>query len=473
MSEATVGKRLRKGAEIEFVVEKFADRGKTVSRIDDFVVFLSGSAPGDRVRAKIIKRKKKFAEARLLELLEPSPMRTDPTCRFFGTCGGCKWQHVKYEHQLEAKQQAVEEALRNVEGISNVQVRPTIGSEKTFWYRNKMEFSFSAHRWLTPQEIASKDDFDRTFALGLHAPGSYQKVLDLDVCYLQSETSVNIVNALRVLSVANGWEPWNVRDHTGYLRHLVIRSSEDSGEHLVNLVTNGYNEDRIRMVADTLRDIANVTSLVNTINTGVAQTSYGEETKVIFGPGRIVEKIGSYSFGLAPNAFFQTNTTQAERLYEVVREFAGLQGKEVVYDLFSGAGSISIYLSGECERVVGIEVIENAVMDARENAIQNGVENCEFVLGDVLKVFDEEFVEKHGTPDVLITDPPRAGMHPKVARRLAAFGPPKIVYVSCNPQTQAMDLKALVETYDIEAVQPVDMFPHTHHIENVVLLKRR
>ncbi len=473
MTETTAETRIKRGATIEFVVDKFADRGKTVTRLNDFVVFVSGVAPGDRIRARIFKKKRKYAEARLEEILEPSSLHTTPTCKYFGTCGGCKWQHVKYEHQLEAKQQAVQEALRNVPGIDASMVRQVIPSAKTLWYRNKMEFSFSAHRWLTREEIESDEVFERGFALGLHAPGSYKRVLDLDVCYLQTETAVEILNVIRSLAVSEGWTPWDVSNHTGYLRHLVIRSSTSSGDHLVNLVTNRADEERMSKVAGALQQVDGVSSLVNTINSGVAQTSYGERTDIIFGSGRIVDKIGKYSFGLAPNAFFQTNTTQAEVLYDVARDFAELEGGEVVYDLFSGAGSISIFLSEFCKRVVGIEVIEASVLDARRNAEENGVENCEFVLGDVLEIFNESFLEKHGKPDVLITDPPRAGMHPKVVRRLSGFGPRRIVYVSCNPQSQAKDLSVLAENYDVIAIQPVDMFPHTHHIENVVQLERR
>ncbi len=468
--------RIKKGEQVEMTMEKFADRGKSLARVNGYVVFVAGAVPGDRVRARIFKRKKGFAEARLLEVLSPSTLRTEPRCRYVGTCGGCKWQHVSYEAQLEAKRQSVAEALAHQGGFdaASLVIHPTLGAAETYFYRNKMEFSFSQHRWLTPDEIASGTSFDTDFALGLHVPGNYLKVLDLQECHLQSELSVRLVNGVRAFAKAHGWKPWHIKAHHGFLRHLVIRQGTNTGETMVALVTNGYDADRMQQLAGHLQEhFPEVTTFVNIINTGVAQTAYGEAMHTVFGPGVIHDTIGSYRFEIAPNAFFQTNTRQAERLYEVARDFAGFQPDDLVYDLYCGAGTISLFVSAAVRQVVGVELVEEAVANARANAKANGVTNCTFVAGDMLKLFTPDFVRQHGRPDVLIVDPPRAGMHPKVVKQIAALRPERFVYVSCNPQSQARELGELQDLYAIEAVQPVDLFPHTHHIENVIKLRAR
>ena len=467
-------RRLKRGAEIELTIEKFADRGKSLARLDGYVVFVAGAVPGDRVRVQVIKGKKNYAEARLLDVLTPSPLRTEPRCFYFGTCGGCKWQHVAYPAQLDAKRQSVREALIHHGHLEDLDVRPTLGAEAIYFYRNKMEFSFSTHRWLTPQEIASGESFDTAFALGLHIPGNFYKVLDLNECHLQSEASVRLVNGVREFARLRGWKPWNIRSHEGFLRHLVIRQAANTDELMVNLVTNGYDRGGMAELAIYLRmEHPEVTTFVNTINTGVAQTAYGEDMHTVFGPGVIHDCIGPYRFEVAPNAFFQTNTRQAERLYEVARDFADLQPDDLVYDLYCGAGTISIFVADKAKHVVGVEVVGEAVENARANARANAVENCTFVSGDLLKVFTPNFIDHYGRPDVLIVDPPRAGMHPKIVKRIAELRPERFVYVSCNPLTQARDLALLQDAYTVEAVQPVDLFPHTHHVENVVKLRAR
>lgn len=464
---------MRKGTEIELTLEKFADRGKSLARVDGFVVFVAGAVPGDRVRARVFKKRKGFAEARLLEVLAPSDMRTTPRCEYFGTCGGCKWQHVGYEHQLEAKRESVHDALTRAGGLTLPEdgVRPTLGAESPYFYRNKMEFSFSAYRWLTPEEIATKDAFDTDFALGLHVPGNFMKVLDLKACYLQSELSVKLVNATREIAKAESWAPRDVRTGEGWLRHLVIRNGQRTGEVMVNLVTNGASDSRIQAYAAMLRfQFPEVTTLIHTINTGKAQTAYGEAMHTIYGPGVIHDEIGGLRFEIAPNAFFQTNTNQAERLYEVAREFADLKPTDRVFDLYCGAGTISLFLAKHCAEVLGVELVEEAVANARANAKANGITNARFVAGDMRDLFTEDFIATHGTPDVLVVDPPRAGMHPKVVERILAMRPERIVYVSCNPQSQARDLAPLKDAYRVDAVQPVDLFPQTHHVESVVRL---
>jgi 23S rRNA (uracil1939-C5)-methyltransferase len=464
---------VKRGTKIELDIEKFADKGKSLARVNGYVVFVEGAVPGDRVQAYVYRTKKNYAEAKLDTLIEPSALRTEPRCRYADTCGGCAWQHVDYDAQLGAKRQSVEEAFLHQGGFDDVDVPPVIGAEDVFYYRNKMDFDFSADRWLTSDEIETGKDFDTDFALGLHVPGNFFKVLDLQECHLQSRWSAQFVNALRDVVKTRGWAPWDIRDHEGFLRHLVIREGKRTGEKMVNLVTNGFNADRMDALAEFLHaEQPEVTTLVNTIHTGKSQNPQGEP-RVIFGPGVIHDEIGPHRFEISPGAFFQTNTAQAERLYEVARDFADLRPDDVVYDLYCGAGTISIFMAGGVQKVVGAELVESAVENARSNAETNGVTNCTFENGDLKKLFTDAFVDRHGRPDVLVVDPPRAGMHKDVVAQIAELRPERFVYVSCNPQTQARDLGRLREVYRIEAMQPVDMFPHTPHIENVVQLARR
>lgn len=464
---------VKRGTKIELDIEKFADKGKSLARVNGYVVFVEGAVPGDRVQAYVYRTKKNYAEAKLDTLIEPSALRTEPRCRYADTCGGCAWQHVDYDAQLGAKRQSVEEAFLHQGGFDEVDVPPVIGAEDVFYYRNKMDFDFSADRWLTSDEIETGKDFDTDFALGLHVPGNFFKVLDLQECHLQSRWSAQFVNALRDVVKTRGWAPWDIRDHEGFLRHLVIREGKRTGEKMVNLVTNGFNADRMDALAEFLHaEQPEVTTLVNTIHTGKSQNPQGEP-RVIFGPGVIHDEIGPHRFEISPGAFFQTNTAQAERLYEVARDFADLRPDDVLYDLYCGAGTISIFMAGGVQKVVGAELVESAVENARSNAAINNVDNCTFEAGDLKKLFTTGFVDRHGHPDVLIVDPPRAGMHKDVVAQIAELRPERFVYVSCNPQTQARDIDRLRDAYRIEAIQPVDMFPHTPHIENVVQLAPR
>ena len=464
---------VKRGQTVELDIEKFADKGKSLARANGYVIFVEGAVPGDRVKAYVHRAKTNYAEAKLDTLLEPSDLRTTPRCRYADTCGGCAWQHVDYGAQLDAKRQSVEEAFLHQGGFEAVDVPPVIGADDIFYYRNKMDFDFSADRWLTADEIATGDDFDTDFAVGLHVPGNFFKVLDLQECHLQSEWSAQFVNALRTFVKARDWAPWNIRDHKGYLRHLVIREGKRTGERMVNLVTNGFNAERMEALADFLQsEQPTVTTLVNTIHTGKSQNPEGE-SRAIFGPGVIHDEIGPHRFEISPGAFFQTNTAQAERLYEVARDFADLQPDDMLYDLYCGAGTISIFMADAVQKVVGAELVESAVANARANTAINDVTNCTFENGDLKKLFTDAFVGRHGRPDVLIVDPPRAGMHKDVVAQIAKLRPERFVYVSCNPQTQARDIDRLRDAYRIEAMQPIDMFPHTPHIENVVKLARR
>lgn len=462
------------GTELTVDIDKFADRGKSIARVDGYVVFVPGGVPGDRLKVRVVKAKKKFAEAVPVEVLKPSADRTNPECPYFGTCGGCKWQHVKYEAQLAAKQASVKEAFEHHAGFTDVNVKPTIGSDRIYGYRNKMEFSFSAERWLTTEEIATGEVFDTSFALGLHAPGSFNKVLDINECHLHPTIGTRLLNGVRSFVLEKGWLPWHIRKHSGYLRHLVLRFAAATDDLMVNLVTSGFDAERMQDFASFLQaEFPEVTTLVNTINTSVAQTAFGEEIKTIFGNGLIEDGIGDQRFQIAANAFFQTNTHQAATLYQIAADYADLKPDDLVYDLYSGAGTISLFIADQVSHVVGIELVEEAVENARQNASANQIDNVSFVVGDMMRIFKEDLIEEHGTPDVLIVDPPRAGMHPKVVKQIGRLRPERFVYVSCNPLTQARDLEMLREAYSIEAVQPVDLFPHTHHVENVVKLRAR
>lgn len=458
---------------IELEIEKFADKGKSLARVDGYVVFVEDAVPGDQVKAYVYKAKSNYAEAKLDTLLQPSDLRTKPRCRYAHECGGCRWQHVTYEAQLEAKRQSIQEAFDHHTEFEDVNVRATIGSEKTFFYRNKMDFDFSADRWLTSDETDTDRAFDTDFALGLHVPGNFYKVLDLKECHLHSELSARLVNGIRDFVKERGWEPWDIRNQTGFLRHLIIRTGERTGDAMVNLVTYGAPADRLRAFADFLEaDFPEVTTFVHTNHTGKSQNPEGEE-QVVFGPGVIYDEIGKYRFEISPSAFFQTNTLQAERLYEVACEFADFQPSDRLYDLYCGAGTISLFMSEFVDEVIGVELVEDAVQNARSNAQMNDVGNCSFVSGDLKSLFTSSFVQEHGSPDVLIVDPPRAGMHKDVVAQITEIQPDRFVYVSCNPQTQVRDLERLGDFYQIDAVQPVDMFPHTTHVENVVRLTLR
>ena len=465
---------MKKGKEIELTIEKFADKGKSLARVDGYVVFVPQVVPGDRVVARIKRKKKSYAEAVLVEVLDPSPLRVQPRCRYFGTCGGCKWQHVDYEAQLEAKRQSVRDALVHTGGFGDIEVQATQGAKEIFHYRNKMEYSFSASRWLTTEEIATGASFNTDFALGMHVPGRFDRVIDLHACYLPDPISIEIVNGLRELALKEGWTCWSTSTQTGYLRHLVVRTGKRTGEVMVNLVTNGHDEGRFEQITGFVqRSFPQVTTFLNTSHTGVAQVAIGEKEYVGFGPGVIHDEIGGFKFEIAPTAFFQTNTVQAEKLYEYVRHFAEAGEEDLVYDLYCGAGTISIFMAPSVKHVVGIELVPDAVKNAYSNADANGINNCTFLEGDIKNLFDTEFIAAHGRPDVLIVDPPRAGMHEKVVKEIADLRPARFVYVSCNPQTQARDLQLLSDLYSIERVQPVDLFPHTTHIENIIKLKLR
>ncbi len=463
---------LRIGENLELNVDKFADKGKCLSRYNGFVIFIEGVIPGEIVRARPYRIKKNYAEAKLLCLLQASPFRVSPQCRYFGFCGGCKWQHVLYERQLDAKKQSILEAASTIAGFHGLTVNDTIGSPLIYGYRTKMEFSFSDRIWLPEKEVKPLNFSKNGFAAGLHAPSQFSSVIDIQECHLQRSPSSKILNLIRKTALKHGWEPWNCIKKIGYLKHLIMRIAERTGQIMVNLVTESYIPERMKLLQGLLqRNFPEITTFVNSIVPGSSQSVSGAEVEVIYGAGVIYERIGDYFFEIKPNAFFQPNTAQAEVIYNLARLYADLNPNDIVYDLYCGIGTISIIFSAYAKKIVGIEISREAVDNAHRNAEANNVNNCSFICGDLMKMFNEDFVYQHGRPDVIILDPPRPGLHKKTVEQIARLKPLRLVYVSCNPATQMRDISMLKDFYKIEEVQPVDMFPQTCHIESVVKMR--
>ena len=451
-------------------ITDYAAEGKALVRHEGKVVFVSGAIPGDRVNIRLSKNKKDWAEGKAVDILEPSPDRLEPFCKHFGTCGGCKWQMLPYEKQLAFKQQ---EAIQNLVRIGKIElpeVLPIVGSADTIHYRNKLEFTFSNKRYLTNAELNNENISAQQNALGYHAPGIFDKVIDIDECFLMDDVNNRIRNTVREIAVENNFSYYNIKEHTGWLRNIIIRYCS-TGELMVNICINHEDEpNRLILLNSLLSKVPEISTLLYTINPKWNDSIYDLEPIVYHGKGYAIEKLEDFEFIISPKSFFQTNTRQAEKLYSITRAFAGLTGTETVYDLYCGTGSIGIFLSKQAKKIIGVEVIEDAIEDARKNAALNNIQHATFIAGDVIKICNDEFFEQHGRPDVIITDPPRAGMHEKLVIKLLEMAAPKIVYVSCNTATQARDLSLLSEKYKVMKVQPVDMFPHTHHIESVVLL---
>ena len=474
---------MKKFEELTVTLESFAFEGKSIDRVDGFVVFVEGGVPGDEVRVRVRKVKKQHAEAEVVEVLKKSSLRVEPRCKYFGTCGGCKWQYVDYQAQLDFKRQHVVDALERIGGFKDVAVNPTLGAEDIYFYRNKMEFSFG-NKWITREELNARSlnpepkTERETFALGMHIPQRFDKVLDLDECHLQSEASNRILNLVRKFCLDRELSINSTFTHTGYLRNLVIRQSTHTNELMVNLVTSDDRPELLLVLSSLLlTEFPSITTIVNNITQRKSQVAIGESEKVYHGPGYITERIGKRTYRISANSFFQTNTKQAERLYDTAKRMAQLKPDDVVFDLYCGTGTIALHIADDVKEVVGVENVEAAIDDARKNAAANGVGNCTFVLGDLKDRLtkDTAWLNNHPSPNVMIIDPPRAGMHKKVVQEVLAMKPERIVYVSCNPATQARDLRLMcTETgYRIIEVQPVDMFPHTYHIENVVSLEKK
>ncbi len=460
---------------VTLTIDHVAFEGRAVARLDGFVVFVDGAVPGDTVEAKIFRTKKQFAEARVVEVLVPSPHRVTPACTHFGTCGGCRWQHLSYEQQLVWKEQNVRESYERLGGFTGVRVHATVASEHVFFYRNKMEFSFAAKRWLLPHEIGTVSPGDEPFALGLHAPGRYDKVLRIEACHLQSEESNAILNATRTFFEARGLNAWDSDKMEGTLRNLVIREGGHTGDRMVYLLTSGLDEAVLTDYATLLREPRlGVTTFVHGLSRRKAQVSTAETMQVMFGEGLIRDSIGGAVFEVSPLSFFQTNTLQAERLYAVAADYAQLSADDDVWDLYCGTGTIALFLAPRVRSVLGIELNAAAVADAQENARRNGIANARFECADILHFARAAASGSEPAPSRIILDPPRAGLHPSIIPAIAPLGVPRIVYVSCNPATSARDCALFAEHgYEIEEITPVDMFPHTYHIECVVSLRLR
>lgn len=465
-----------KGEDIELTIEGLSGDGKTVARQEGMVFFVERAVPGDVVRARIWKLKKNYAEARAVEILKPSELRVSPRCKHFGVCGGCRWQDLAYDAQLTFKRKNVIDAFERLGGFKDPDVRSVIGCEDPYFYRNKMEFTFSNFRWLTEEELHNEEAAKSELALGLHVPEHFEKVVNIEECFLQSELAAGILNTVREVCRVWNLSVYSTRTHEGYLRHLVIREGKRTGEVLVNLVTTSdWPEAMGNLKTLLLKQFPEITTIVNNITERRSMVALGDKEKVYHGEGTITERIGERVFRISANSFFQTNTLQAERLYAVAKDLAGLQKDDVVYDLYCGTGTIAICLADAVERVVGIEVVESAIDDAMRNVELNRVPNCYFLLGDLKDTLtkDSAWLREHPAPSVIVTDPPRSGMHPKVIRQMVRLSPRRIVYVSCNPGTQARDARLLADAgYELGVIQPVDMFPHTDHVEAVALFTR-
>ncbi len=456
-------------------IESYAAEGKSIAKLEDGkVLFVDNAIPGDVVDVVITKDKKSWAQGRVLRLVTPSPQRVTPFCQHFGVCGGCKWQMLPYPMQLAYKQQQVTDQLQRIGHLELPDMQPIIGSATDKYYRNKLEFTFSAHRYLTFEQIADRDEkIAPVPALGFHAPGLFDKVVEIQTCYLQHEPTNMLLKVLREYTETHALPYYDFKAQYGWLRNVILRITS-TGEILINLVIHHEDkENREALLQHMMEHIPRITSLNYTINPKVNDTIHDQEVICYHGRPYIEEKLENFRFKISPKSFFQTNTKQAEALYRVTREFAGLTGTETLYDLYCGTGSIGIFCSAMAKKVIGIEVVEDAIKDAHENAALNGLDNCLFFAGDAEKICTDAFFAQHGRPDVIVTDPPRAGMTEKLIMQLLKIRAPKVVYVSCNPATQARDLQLLNDTYRITRLQPVDMFPHTHHIENVALLELR
>lgn len=463
--------KLKKGAILELDITDIVFGGRGLAKLDGFAVFVDQAVPGDRVTARVFKKKKNYAEARVVSLLSASSDRISPPCRYSGYCGGCKWQFLAYEKQLEYKTRHVSESLEHIGGISDVTVLPAIASEAAFGYRNKMEFSCADRRWLLPSELGDAR-ISMDFALGLHVPGTFHKVLDIDACLLQPDTGNAILRQVRDHMRESGMPPYGLRSHTGYWRFLMLRHSRAFDRWLVNIVTATENPKAVQCIADDLRSrFPMIEAVVNNITARKSGVAFGEKEVPLSPTSVLREKLGPFEFEISANSFFQTNTRGAETLYRQVAAYAELTGSETVMDLYSGIGTIPIWLSGNASEVVGLEIVESAVADAERNCLRNGIDNCRFVLGDIRESLAAFSPAAGGNiPDVMIIDPPRDGMHKDVVKQVLAMAPKRIVYVSCNPATLARDLGILRTAYEIDEVQPVDLFPHTYHIESVTKL---
>lgn len=457
----------------EIEISGVAAEGKSIARFNDMVIFIPFGAPGDIADIKIDRKKHSYAEGHIERLITPSPIRTQPRCEHFTVCGGCRWQHLPYEYQLKCKQQQVTDALTRIAKVELPEISPIIGSKETWHYRNKMEYTFSNKKWLTFDQLRSGEEFPDRDAAGFHIPGAFDKVLDINRCHLQDDFGNRLRNFIKDYGKAEGMSFYDLKSNSGFLRTLMIRIAS-TGEIMVLMAVGEDNQCAIQKLMTAINDrFPEITSLFYVINTKLNDTFADLDIVTFSGRPYIEERMDDLRFRIGPKSFYQTNSEQAHRLYEVARDFAELKGEELVYDLYTGTGTIANFVAKCCRKVIGIEYVEDAIKDARINSEVNGIENTLFFAGDMKDVLTDDFIDEHGRPEVMIVDPPRAGMHGDVVNVILNAEPERIVYVSCNPATQARDLALLDEKYKVVRVQPVDMFPHTHHVENVVKLQRR
>lgn len=450
-----------------------AAEGKAIAKVNDMVVFVPFAAPGDIVDIQLTRKKQSYAEGKVVFFHSYSEKRTTPVCEHFGICGGCKWQHLPYEEQIKHKQQQVTDNLTRIGKIHAEETMPILGSEKTTFYRNKLEFTFSNKKWLTNEQMASGESFPCMDALGFHIPGMFDKVLDINKCWLQQDISNKIRLCIKKYCLEHdGYVFFDLRNQEGFMRNIIIRTAS-TGELM--LIVIFYKEDKERretLLAHLAETFPEITSLLYVINGKCNDTITDQEVVVYKGKDHIIEEMEGLQFKVGPKSFYQTNSEQAYNLYKITREFAGLTGNELVYDLYTGTGTIANFVSRSAKKVIGIEYVPEAIEDAKVNAALNKIDNTLFFAGDMKDILTQTFINQYGRPDVIITDPPRAGMHDDVINTILFAEPQRIVYVSCNPATQARDLSLLSVKYNVKKVQPVDMFPHTHHVENVVLLEK-
>ncbi|MCI0515531.1 23S rRNA (uracil(1939)-C(5))-methyltransferase RlmD [candidate division KSB1 bacterium] len=469
-----------RGQELTITIEGLAFSGKSFARLDDFMIFVERALPGQQVLVRVTKKRAHYAEARRLQILMPSPLEITPPCPHFGlnNCGGCLWQNLNYRSQLQFKQIQVQDCLQHIGGLENFSVQPIMPAPEIYFYRNKMEFSFGEKPWYPASNPPPAQR--PPLALGLHVPGHFDRIVDIENCQLLSPVSNQILTFIRNFALASGLEAWRTRDYLGFWRNVVFRQAKTTGELMVNLVTAALPEHYpvVRQLAQQLQtNFAAITTIVHNICRKKAQVTTGDEEFILMGAGKLRERIGQFTFEISANSFFQTNTQQAEKLYQQILQLSEVNGAEVVYDFYCGTGTIAIYLAPYVREVLGFEIIPAAIQNARLNCEANGVTNCRFIEGDLkdqLKLqlqTDPTFP----TPDVIVVDPPRAGLHPQVIQQILALQPPKIIYVSCNPATLARDLKSLLEgesRYTLRCVQPIDLFPHTAHCETIAQLTR-
>ena len=453
----------------KILVEDYAAEGKSLARVDGKVIFIENAVPGDVVDLRLVKNKKDWAEGVPLQIHSFSADRVEPFCSHFGVCGGCQWQMLPYEKQLQYKQKQVEETLKRIGKVSLPALLPIIGADETRYYRNKLEYTFGTKEFTREKPVTT--ELSQKKIVGFHAKGFFDKIVDIQTCYLQNEPTNAIRLAIKEYAKQHELSFYDIRNHVGFLRTMQVRICT-TNEVMVNIVVAENHEQKIKSLMDhVLSKFPSITTLLYTINTKWNDSLHDLQPITYYGKGYVIEKMDDFQFMIGPKSFFQTNTRQAEQLYRVTREFAELSGKETVYDLYCGAGSIGIFVSKKANKIIGVDVIAAAIEDAKQNAKMNDLASAEFYTGDVIDICNDEFFATHGKPNVIITDPPRAGMHERLVKKILEIAAPVVVYVSCNPATQARDLNLLNEKYGVTKIQPVDMFPHTHHIENVVQLK--